>query len=143
VAEGLGKLTIKYNIPIPPLANDIVIVKTATVAINPTDAKMLDYSLAVRVIHGYDFASIVVALRADALIVGRLLVSDRVAGLVYSINKLKPDIGAFAEYIGAYRDLLLKILDHISFEEAATLGTGTTTATLGLFHELRIPASLE
>ncbi|KAJ5452802.1 hypothetical protein N7445_000985, partial [Penicillium cf. griseofulvum] len=40
-------------------------------------------------------------------------------------------------------DLLLKIPDSLSFEEAATLGVGTGTAALGLFHELRIPASLE
>jgi NADPH:quinone reductase-like Zn-dependent oxidoreductase len=143
VAEGSGKLTIKHDIPIPPLADDMVIVKTAAVAINPADAKMLDYSPAVGAIHGYDFAGIVVALGADALAAGRLSVGDRVAGLVHGMNKLKPDVGAFAEYVGAYGDLLLKIPDHMSFEEAATLGTGTATAALGLFHELRVPASLE
>jgi NADPH:quinone reductase-like Zn-dependent oxidoreductase len=121
----------------------MVIVKTAAVAINPADAKMLDYSAAVGAIHGYDFAGIVVALGADALAAGRLSVGDRVAGLVHGMNKLKKDVGAFAEYVGAYADLLLKIPDHMSFEEAATLGTGTATATLGLFHELRVPASLE
>lgn len=143
VAEGSGKLTIKHDIPISPLADDMVIVKTTAVAINPADAKMLDYSPAVGAIHGYDFAGIVVALGADALAAGRLSVGDRVAGLVHGMNKLKPDVGAFAEYVGAYGDLLLKIPDHMSFEEAATLGTGTATAALGLFHELRVPASLE
>lgn len=143
VAQGPGKLAIQHDVPMPALGPDMVIVKTAAVAINPADAKMLDYSAAVGAIHGYDFAGTVVALGADALAAGHLAVGDRVAGLVHGMNKLRPDVGAFAEYVGAYADLLLKIPDHMSFEEAASLGTGVATAALGLFHELRVPASLE
>lgn len=148
VAQGPGKLAIQHDVPMPALGPDMVIVKTAAVAINPADAKMLDYSAAVGAIHGYDFAGTVVALGAvalgaDDLAAGRLAVGDRVAGLVHGMNKLRPDVGAFAEYVGAYADLLLKIPDYMSFEEAASLGTGVATAALGLFHELRVPASLE
>lgn len=127
----------------PVLAPDMVIVKTAAVAINPADAKMLDYSAAAGAIHGYDFAGSIVALGANALASGSFKIGDKVAGLVHGMNKLKPDIGAFAEYVGAYADFLLKIPDHMSFEEAASLGTGVATATMGLFHELRVPVSLE
>ena len=143
LAQGPGELAIQHNVPLPFLARDMAIVKTAAVAINPADAKMLDYSAAKGAIHGYDFAGTIVALGADALASGHLEIGDRVAGLVHGMNKLQPDVGAFAEYVGAYADLLLKIPDHMSFEEAASFGTGLATASLSLFSELRVPASLD
>jgi len=143
VAQGPGKLAIQNNAPVPVLEPDMAIVKTAAVAINPADAKMLDYSAAPGAIHGYDFAGTVVALGSDALKTGHLAVGDRVAGLVHGMNKLRPDVGAFAEYVGAYADILLKIPDHMSFAEAASFGTGVATASLCLFSELAVPASLD
>jgi NADPH:quinone reductase-like Zn-dependent oxidoreductase len=133
VAQGPGQLAIQHNAPVPSLAPDMAIVKTAAVAINPADAKMLDYSAARGAIHGYDFAGTIVALGADSP--RHLAVGDRVAGLVHGMNKLQPDVGAFAEYVGAYADLLLKIPDGMSFEEAASFGTGLATAALSLFSE--------
>ena len=143
VAQGPGQLAIQHNTPVPALEPDMAIVKTAAVAINPADAKMLDYSAAPGAIHGYDFAGTVVALGEDGHATGHLAVGDRVAGLVHGMNKLRPDVGAFAQYVGAYADLLLKIPDHMSFEEAASFGTGVATACLSLFSELRVPASLD
>lgn len=143
VAQGPGQLAIQENTALPALEHDMAIVKTAAVAINPADAKMLDYSAAPGAIHGYDFAGIVVALGEDALATGHLAIGDRVAGLVHGMNKLRPDVGAFAQYVGACADLLLKIPDHMSFEEGASFGTGVATASLGLFSELRVPASLD
>lgn len=142
VAQGPGQLAIQHDAPVPGLAPDMAIVKTAAVAINPADAKMLDYSPSPGAIHGYDFAGVVVAIGEDALASGKLSVGDRVAGLVHGMNKLRPDVGAFAEYVGAYADLLLKIPGKMSFEEAASLGTGIATASLSLFSEMRVPASL-
>ncbi|KAJ6109452.1 hypothetical protein N7486_001687 [Penicillium sp. IBT 16267x] len=121
----------------------MALVKTAAVAINPADAKMLDYSAAPGAIHGYDFAGTVVALGTDALGTVQLEVGDRVAGFVHGMNRLQPEVGAFAQYVGASADMLLKIPDQLSFEEAATLGVGVGTAALRLFQELRNPASLE
>lgn len=143
VAQGPGQLAIQHDAPVPFLAPDMAIVKTAAVAINPADAKMLDYSAAAGAIHGYDFAGTVVALGSDAATTGHLAVGDRVAGLVHGMNKLQPDVGAFAEYVGAYADLLLKIPDSMSLEEAASFGTGVATASIGLFSELGVPASLD
>ncbi len=143
IAQGPGQLTIQHDAPMPSLPSDMVIVKTAVVAINPADAKMLDYSAAPGAIHGADFAGTIVALGEDARASGHLAVGDRVAGLVHGMNKLQPDVGAFAEYIGACADLLLKIPEHMSIEEAASLGIGVATATLSLFGELRVPATLD
>ncbi|KAJ5740976.1 hypothetical protein N7493_000848 [Penicillium malachiteum] len=140
VAQGPGKLSVQHNVPIPTLTSDMVLVKTAAVAINPADAKMLDYSAAPGAIHGYDFSGTIVAVGDSSL---SLAVGDRVAGFVHGMNILQPGVGAFAEYVGASADILLKIPDSLSFEKAATLGVGVGTAALGLFHELRVPASLQ
>lgn len=143
VAESVGKLALKYDLPMPVLEADVVIVKTAAVAMNPSDAKFLDYSPAPGAIHGTDFAGTVVALGEQAAASGRFAVGDRVAGLVHGMNKLKPEVGSFAEYIGATIHTLLKIPDDMDFKDAATLGLAVATATFGLFKELRVPATLE
>ena len=141
VALGLSQLAIQHDAPVPTLAADMVLVKSAAVAINPADAKMLDYSAAAGAILGYDFAGTIVALGADAP--AHLAVGDRVAGFVHGMNALRPDVGAFAEYVGATGHFLLKIPEVMSFEDAATLGTGVATAGMALFKELNAPGTLE
>ncbi|KAH7032559.1 chaperonin 10-like protein [Microdochium trichocladiopsis] len=143
VAQGPGELAIQHDVPMPTLTPDMAIVKTAAVAINPADAKMLDYSAAVGAIIGYDFAGTVVALGTEAAASGKLAIGDRVAGLVHGMNKLLPQVGAFSEYVGASADLLLKIPESMSFEQGASFGTGVATACLSMFKELGIPATLE
>ena len=59
VAESAGKLQIKRDMAMPTLAPDTVLVKTAAVAINPSDAKFLDYSPAPGAVHGTDFSGTV------------------------------------------------------------------------------------
>jgi NADPH:quinone reductase-like Zn-dependent oxidoreductase len=44
VAQGPGQLAIQHDAIMPTLQSDMALVKTAAVAINPSDAKMLDYS---------------------------------------------------------------------------------------------------
>jgi len=55
------------------------------------------------------------------------------------MHSLTPCVGAFAEYVGATDVVLMKIPDHISFEAAASLGTGLGTVGLALFHSLKVP----
>jgi NADPH:quinone reductase-like Zn-dependent oxidoreductase len=143
VIEGPGKLVVQHDVPVPALAADQVLVKTAAVAINPADAKMLDFSPASGSIHGHDFAGTVVALGDEAEASGRFSVGDRVAGYLYGNNKAKPTVGAFAEYATAYADVLLKIPDNMTFTDAAGLGLGVATAATGLFRELKVPGSLD
>lgn len=143
IVQGPGKLTVQHDVPVPALAADQVLVKTAAVAINPVDAKMLDFSPASGAIPGHDFAGTVVALGDDTKASGRFAVGDRVAGYLYGNNKGKPEVGAFAEYTTAYADVLLKIPDNMSFAEAAGLGLGVATAATGLFRELKVPGSVD
>ncbi|OBT52390.1 hypothetical protein VE04_07577 [Pseudogymnoascus sp. 24MN13] len=70
-------------------------------------------------------------------------IGDRVAGAVHGNNSLEPRVGAFAQYVGATAELLLKIPDTMTFEESSTLGIGLATAGLALFRELEIPVSIE
>lgn len=142
-AEARGKLRIVPNAPVPELDADMVLVKTAAVAINPHDSKTLEYSVVPGAVVGGDFSGTVVALGADALAAGRLAIGDRVAGTVLGMNKLRPDVGAFGEYVNAMADFLLKIPDSMSFEEAATLPMGVGTAMYALFREMGLPISLD
>ncbi|KAI0434082.1 GroES-like protein [Xylaria sp. FL1042] len=143
VAESAGRLVIKHDLPIPPLAPDTIMVKVAAVAINPSDAKFLDYSPAPGAVHGTDYAGTVVALGSDTKALHGLSVGDRVAGMVHGMNKLVPEVGAFGEYIVATAHTLLKIPDNMRFEDAATLGLAVGTSTFALFSMLRVPATLE
>lgn len=86
VVQGPGKLAVLDDVAVPALESDMVLVKTAAVAINPADAKMLDFSAVPGAVHGYDFAGTVVALGEEALAKGKLQIGDRVAGLVCSIT---------------------------------------------------------
>lgn len=141
VASGPGQLAIKHDAPMPALTPDNVIVRVVTVAINSVDAKMLDYSPVAGAIIGYDFAGNILELGADAP--SHLAVGDRVVGFVHGMNALRPEVGAFAEYVSASGSLLLKISEDMRFEDAASLGVGLATVGLGLFKELAVPATPE
>lgn len=56
------------------------------------------------------------------------------------MHSLTPRVGAFAQYVGATDIVLMKIPDHMSIEEGASLGTGIGTIGLALFHNLQVPA---
>ena len=140
VAHGAGRLAVVHDAPVPTLQSDMILVKVAAICPNPVDIKALDYSHVPGAIIGYDFAGTIVALGSDEEDAGYFAVGDRVAGVVQGMSKDQPDIGAFAEYVGALADLVLKIPDSFSFEDAAPLGLAT--ATYGLFKELGLAKTL-
>lgn len=141
VVNEVGKLAVRHDIPVPSIQAGVAMVKTAAVAINPVDGKMLEYSPQPGTTHGYDFSGSIVALGEN--VPGHLKVGDRVAGTVHGMNPALPSVGAFAGYIAAPADLLLKIPDDMTFEEGASIGLGLFTAGLGLFQELKVPGSLD
>lgn len=140
IANGPGQLIISHNEPIPTLTPGTVLVRTAAVALNPADAKMVDYSATPGAINGYDFVGEIVSL-GPGLARRDLAVGDHVCGLVHGMNALAPKNGAFAEYVAADSDFLLKVPGGMELTEAASLGTGVTTAGMALFHSLKIPAT--
>jgi NADPH:quinone reductase-like Zn-dependent oxidoreductase len=103
---------------------------------------MLDYSPAPNTVAGYDFAGTVVALGKEALAKGKLQIGDRIAGMAHRMNSVNLAGGAFADYVSADVDLVLRIPGGMSWGDAATLGMGVSTAVLALFVELNVPTKL-
>ncbi|KAF5137961.1 Trans-enoyl reductase ccsC [Metarhizium anisopliae] len=135
------RLRIEHNAPLLSLQPDEVLVHVMAVAINPCDYKMHERFPCPGAVDGCDFAGVIVALGSD---VTKWSIGDRVCGAVHGSNPLRPESGAFADYIPCESEFTLKIPADMSFEEAAALG-GTGLATLGmaLFKELALPGTLE
>lgn len=121
---------------IPRLRDGFVLIEVATVALNPTDWKHLEYKLVEDgCLVGCDFAGHVVEVGRG--VSKSLSKGDRVAGVAHGGNSYiqRHEDGAFAEYIVAKGDILMKLPDSLSFEEAATLPLGVATVMQGLYQK--------
>ncbi|PYH45901.1 zinc-binding alcohol dehydrogenase family protein [Aspergillus saccharolyticus JOP 1030-1] len=121
--------------PIPTLRDDYILVKTVSVALNPTDWKHIAYLAPEGVLVGCDYSGVVEAVGQN---VTRFQPGDRVCGFVHGANAVQPEDGAFAEYIVAKADLSTRIPSTLSFQEAATLGVGITTVGQALYQSLQL-----
>lgn len=79
---------------------------------------------------------------ADVAAAGRLHLGDRVAGAADGMEGLRPQSGAFAEYVSMDGDMALQMPDNMSFAEGAGMGLRIATASMAIFHSLGIPAEL-
>ncbi|KAL5336021.1 GroES-like protein [Aspergillus crustosus] len=122
--------------PIPTLRDDYILVKTVSVALNPTDWKHIAYLAPPGVLVGCDYAGVVEAVGKD--VKKKFKKGDRVCGFTHGSNAVQPEDGAFAEYIVAKGDLQIRIPDNVSFQEAATLGVGITTVGQALYQSLEL-----
>ncbi|KIW87266.1 uncharacterized protein Z519_12169 [Cladophialophora bantiana CBS 173.52] len=120
------------QVPIPLPGKDEVLVKVYAVALNPYDWKML-YGRVPPVPTGLgcDFAGFVETVGEN---VTRVQPDERVAGMVQGGNILRPDDGAFAEYIIAPAHVLLHLPESTSFEDGVTVPTPAFTAGFCLEH---------
>ncbi|OOF98063.1 hypothetical protein ASPCADRAFT_205331 [Aspergillus carbonarius ITEM 5010] len=121
--------------PLPTLLDDSLLVKTVSVALNPTDWKSADRGPPGLII-GNDFAGIVEEVGPG--VKKQFRKGDRVCGWVQGCKLNNPDSGAFAEYCIPKADLQIVIPDRLSFQEAATLGLGTITVGQGLYQSLKL-----
>ena len=139
-----GTPTIVPSAPLPTIEPDMILVKTVAVALNPTDVKMHANFPSPGATVGCDFAGVVVRVGA-AVAASRwspLQVGDRVCGAVHGSNPVDHQTGAFAEYVRAAANLVLKVPDGMSFEDAAALGgVGHGTLSLALWDCLALPGS--
>ncbi|KAF5725021.1 zinc-binding oxidoreductase [Fusarium mundagurra] len=125
------------NCPVPKPGPGEVLIKVAAVALNPIDWKMMyRQALAEPTILGCDFAGVVQCLGDH---VDRLQVGDRVAGMIQGGNTLRPDDGAFADYLVAQAHILVRLPPNILFEEGSTLPTALFTAGFCLYRHLSFP----
>ncbi|KAK2593258.1 Trans-enoyl reductase fsl5 [Conoideocrella luteorostrata] len=136
-----GILHVSDNVNIPDVVADMILVKTAVVALNPIDTKMVGDLAAPGAIAGMDFAGEVVSIGSNVRTAKPIKIGDKVCGAVPGMHSLSMSVGAFAQYVGASDINTLKIPSHMSIEQAATLGSGVGTIGLALFKSLNVPAS--
>ncbi|KAI1352955.1 putative zinc-binding dehydrogenase family oxidoreductase [Xylaria sp. FL0043] len=135
------RLRIDHNVALPTIRPDEILVKVKAVAINPCDYKMHERFPCPGAVDGCDFSGVIVALGSE---VANLSIGDRVFGAVHGSNPVRPESGAFANYLVSESEFTLKIPDSMSFEEAAGLGvTGLATLAMALFKALALPGTLD
>lgn len=137
---GPGQIAVEAAAQIPRLEDDEVLIRVAAVAINPFDSKSADLSPSIGATIGCDYAGTVHSISSKAKT--ELRIGDRVCGWVFGNNPDRLDNGAFAEFTAAPADLLMRIPEDMSFEEAATLGVGIATAGMVLYHTMQLPLPL-
>jgi hypothetical protein len=116
-----GVAEVRSDVPRPKLRDDYIIVKTKAVALNPTDWKSLGPARrSPGAIAGCDYAGVVEEV--GKAVTTPFKKGDKVAGFVFGGSPANHDDGAFASHVTAKGDLQIRIAEHISFEDAATLG---------------------
>ena len=119
--------------PIPKLRDNFILVKTVSVALNPTDWKQLENRPTPGALIGCDYAGIVEEVGKGVTKPFRR--GDRICGFAHGSNAVYPENGAFAEYIVVKGDAAALIPDSLSFQEAATLGVGIGTVAQALYQD--------
>ncbi len=112
-----------------------ILVENRAVAINPIDGKLQEtamYPLKYPTILGYDVAGEVVAVGP---LVTRFKKGDRVVGPATGFATKREEEGAFQAYTILHINMASEIPDAISFESAAVLPLGLSTAASGLFQD--------
>lgn len=141
IALSDGSLGLHREVSIPDLEDDMILVRNAAVALNPIDTKMVGKLAAPGAIAGMDFAGEVIAVGPKVRTAVPIKPGDRVCGAVPGMHPLTPNVGAFAEYVGATDLVTMKIPDHMTLEQGASLGSGIGTIGLALFKSLNVPGS--
>jgi NADPH:quinone reductase-like Zn-dependent oxidoreductase len=132
------------TIPKPiPQQNEILIL-VHSIALNPVDSLYVYNPLGSsgRVI-GSDFAGVVESLGPSVSATGILKPGDRVAGFLQGASSVNDRPGAFAEYLVSPWDLVWKVPDGLSLEDAAAVSLCGLTAAQALFYRLGLKAPFE
>ncbi|KAI0379066.1 chaperonin 10-like protein [Hypomontagnella monticulosa] len=123
-----------------------ILVRVGAVALNPVDwIFVYHYPIAAqeqRVV-GSDFAGTVVgvgeALRDNATVDERTRLGTRVAGFVQGACSINDRPGAFAEFVAIPYDLVWRVPDSLSLEQASSISLNGITAVQTLFGRLGLP----
>lgn len=136
-----GTLGLCQDAPLPRLEDDMLLVRNRAIALNPIDTKMVGSLGTPGAVAGMDFAGEVIAIGSKVKTSVPIRVGDRVCGAVPGMHAPTPRVGAFATVVGAPDVTTVKIPENMSFEEAASLGSGLGTIGLALFRSLEVPGS--
>lgn len=125
---------LEHNRQVPQLRDDHVLVKPIAVALNPTDWRHVRYGRAKDgCILGCDYAGIVESV--GNAVTKPWQPGNRIFGCGHGANIVNPDDGVFAEFAAVIGDLQMRVPEHLSFEEAATIGLGSITVGQGLYQK--------
>ncbi|KZF23889.1 putative zinc-binding dehydrogenase family oxidoreductase [Xylona heveae TC161] len=138
VGNDKGGLEVSHEAPVPEVKEDLVLVRTRAVSVNPVDAKMMGPYVTAGAISGCDFSGVVEEVGPDAAQHG-IKIGDRVCAAIMGQNSIEPSLGAFAEHVGARAEGLIKLPETVSFEKGSAFGTSFMTAGLALFKSLNLP----
>ncbi|KAJ2992169.1 hypothetical protein NUW58_g2259 [Xylaria curta] len=137
VQDASGNPQIVVDAVIPPLFPGTVLVKTAAVALNPTDHKTGAAFPAPGAVVGMDFSGTIVDIHPDTQT--SFALGDSVCGVVYGSNPSARDDGAFADYVRVHTDFLLRVPSTLvpdtdnQIAPAASLGVALVTSALALW----------
>ena len=122
------------GVAIPKIRPTYLLAKVDAIALNPTDWKHINGKRAAPGgISGCDFSGTIVEVGSD--VTKSLKPGDRIAATTHGANFSQPEDGCFSQYAVAKADLVVKIPDSLSFEDAATFPLGVSTVGQGLFQK--------
>ncbi|KAJ9137056.1 Enoylreductase-like protein [Pleurostoma richardsiae] len=137
ILDAENKTATVQDIPRPTPGSDELLVKVTALALNPVDALYTYHPLGGtgRTV-GSDFSGTVVASGGTTT----FSKGDRVAGFLQGACSVNDRPGAFAEYLVCPADLVRKVPDSVSLEEAAAVNLCGLTAAQAIFYRLGLPA---
>ncbi|KAH6638572.1 chaperonin 10-like protein [Truncatella angustata] len=129
------------EVAVPTAAQGEAVVKVFAIALNPVDAlyTLNPLGKSGRIV-GSDFSGTVFAT-ADGD--GDIKIGTKVAGFLQGASSVNERPGAFAEYVTCPVDLLWRMPEDLTFEEAATISLCALTAAQALFYRLDLPAPFD
>ncbi|KAF5630090.1 hypothetical protein F52700_7448 [Fusarium sp. NRRL 52700] len=144
VLDTVLKTAIVEDVDRPTPGSHEILVNVRAIALNPVDELYVSSPIAAQEkrIIGTDFAGVVVEAGSDIsdLSDTRVKVGTRVAGFLQGASSVNDRPGAFAEFIVVHYDLVWKIPDKLTFEEASTISMCGLTAAQALFGRLGLPS---
>jgi NADPH:quinone reductase-like Zn-dependent oxidoreductase len=126
-----------------PAANELL-VKVQSISLNPIDPLYVAHPLGSsgRTV-GSDFAGHVVETGSQVPQNANLAINDRVAGFLQGACSINERPGAFAEYLTIPWDLVWRIPDSVSSDEAAGVSLVALTAAQGIWYRMGLKAPFE
>ncbi|KAK0612276.1 chaperonin 10-like protein [Bombardia bombarda] len=138
-AESGGYCLVEH-VEIPAPRPGSMLVRVHAVALNPRDAKIVDFSNATGSLGGCDFAGTVERVGEG---VARFKEGDRVLAVTFGSDPFDKTQGAFAEYALAEEDISCHIPESFSFTQACSIGLSMATAGLALFQAPGLELSMQ
>ncbi|KAF2831709.1 hypothetical protein CC86DRAFT_452680 [Ophiobolus disseminans] len=132
------------EIALPQPAADELLVKVESISLNPIDPLYVVHPLGKtgRTV-GSDFAGHVVGIGSQVPESASLQRSDRVAGFLQGACSINERPGAFSEYLTIPWDLVWRIPDIVSSDEAAGVSLVALTAAQGIWYRMGLLAPFE